>query len=290
MEKEGAKEIDLPFGENAMMQVNKKDNDVYSGAIVEQGKITHKFELENIPQLAAHLLSHFELYDEAFEERDQAREHSKEESHAEQSKEESKEESKPEPVDDLKSQVKELQAKVDSLLLLVASNKDPIEKSEDRTAGLKKINAIKDKLKKSGLMPKMPKPPSPGTKVGGNNGLTQGGIHGDKTSSTDTSTKTSTGPKTNDSKIKAAPAAGPAIAKLPKAIKSEQKKSHLVLKKNEVSRPCYDCGQKLPNCACFQTLSAPKRLELGTNILLQFESDWDKDSVNALLASVKRGE
>jgi len=35
MEKEGAKEIDLPFGDNAMMQINKKDNDVYSGAIVE---------------------------------------------------------------------------------------------------------------------------------------------------------------------------------------------------------------------------------------------------------------
>src|ERR1700677_793857 len=58
-----AKEVKLPWADDAILLINKQAKDVYSGYIKEKGKITHEFNITSLPALAAHLTSHFELYE-----------------------------------------------------------------------------------------------------------------------------------------------------------------------------------------------------------------------------------
>lgn len=161
MEIGGAKEIELPFAENSRLLLNKLDNDVYNGHIVKDSKIIQEFSLTAIPQLAAHIMSAFELYD-----------HDEEAEIAENMD------------SGVEERIKKLEQKINALIMMVAGvTPEEIQKSE------KKL--FMSKLKKAGSMPKMPSPPGAGTKVGGSNGITKAGIRGNKTAASDTSTRQS---------------------------------------------------------------------------------------------------
>ena len=275
--KEGeAKEVELPFGEKkTTMLVNKKAEDVYKGHFIEGGHIVHEFELCSIPQLAAHMLSHFEMYDETPEQI----EHQESESKESSSKED----------DSIRSQLLALEQKLNALMMLVTAQ--PVVKSE-RAEKLKNISKT---LKKAGLMPGMPKPPSPGTKVGGNQGITMTGLHGDKTAATDSQTKVKT--LSSENKNLKLPDATKQMFKQPKppqAAKAENENQErtLVLKKSELDSICTDCGQIATSCMCFACLSKPeiKKSQTTDKVVLKFKSDWDKDAVTSLYLSIKKGK
>jgi|GEM_PF-6261892 len=279
MNKDETKEESLPWEDNAKITITKSDDDVYKGYFVKDGKKAHEFDLCSIPQLAAHMLSFSELYEDAMEDHEES---SVEESSSvvEETKEATKEQTKSA---DLTGKIKDLESKLDSLILLIASN------------GLKKTEPkdIIRKLKKAGLAPKMPSPPSPGAKVGGMQGITMSGLHGDKTSATDTKAKAVTAVKNPSLKV---PDAGKAALTQPKqpkmaAAKSESKvPKSLTFTKNELNSTCGDCGMLAGSCACFRVLSKPEIVKTsGDNVTLKFKSDWDTEAVTALFKSIKGG-
>lgn len=264
MDDKGAKEVQLPFDENCMMLINKHANDVYSGHIAEKGKIVHEFKNVSIPQLSSHLLSYFELYDEPLM-NEKSREESSEESviEKEQSKEESKEEKSS---NDMQNQLDALSKKIDQLFLIAAQSKSPqiivaapVEKAEE--SKIEKLKKLKKTLKKAGVMPK---PPQPGAKVGGSNGITKQGIHGFKTTSTDANKPKKT-------------------SLAPPALKS------MTFNKSELSRTCVDCKHAVPSCLCFKALSKPTvtKSEKGM-VTLTFKEDWDLTSLQAFYRTLKR--
>ena len=288
MKKDEAKEVKLPWDDQSTMLINKKDEDVYAGRIARAGKVEHEFELCSIPQLAAHLLSFSEMYDQVPDTELSPEKSTKEESDA-----------------DIYAHLKILDDKVNALLMMVVSQ-SPIQKNEklnkssleiddddeilelQTRAALKNfINSIKG-LKKAGLAPKMPSPPKAGSNVGGNNGLTQAGIHGDKTAHTDLNTKPVTQIKNNPFlKVPKATAAAVTQAKPPKTLAQSEKT--MIVKKSELTNKCADCKQVAINCACFRVLSKPEiKKSEGQNITLKFRSDWDSDSISALYKSLKR--
>lgn len=263
-----AKESDLPFGENAQMLINKIQEDQYMGYFTEAGKITHKFDLCSIPQLAAHILSHFELYDE--EPMNYSESNNKE--HEEKSKKEESSQNE---------RLANLEEKIDAIFALVAKD-EPIKKSES----LKK-NKLFRVLKKAGQMPTMPKPPGAGKNVGGNQGITQTGIHEMKTSASD-------GPNSKP-KIDLGAANVKEISNAsmkpagPAAPKQSTAKSELTVKKSEIAGQCRDCGGSMPHCICFQILSKPVlKKNANDTVTLNFKSDWSKEAVVALYNSLQR--
>lgn len=62
LQKEGNKEIILPFAPDSKMHVNKVDNDSYSGYIYSQGKKINEFQYRSIPGVGLVLMTTFELY------------------------------------------------------------------------------------------------------------------------------------------------------------------------------------------------------------------------------------
>jgi hypothetical protein len=116
MKDKEAKEVELPFGENARIRINKLTADQYSGDIVQNGKVVHAFQFVSIPQLSAHLLSAFELYDEK--------------NYSDKSSVESKSEassSHEETSDaDIWEHLKSLEEKVNQLFMLAASQKPQV--------------------------------------------------------------------------------------------------------------------------------------------------------------------
>jgi len=286
MEKDQTKEVEIPWDESAKMTVTKLDSDVYKGLIVKDGKIVHEFDLTAIPQLAAHIMSAFEIYDE--------------EEESEESEESEKSESMHE---DIRQHLRALDDKINALMMLIASQssmkknepwtKDfaKIAKANSEALGLIKpdvrkkfIDAVRG-LKKAGLAPKMPTPPKAGSNVGGKQGLTQAGLHGDKTAHTDLSAK----PKTNISANPMLNAPKPSVPqpKQPKTLTQSEKT--MTVQKSELLHKCIDCGQPVSDCACFRALSRPevKKTE-GQNITLKFKGDWDQESIQALYKSIKR--
>jgi hypothetical protein len=292
------KTVTLPWADNCTMLLNKRDQDVYSGHIIKNGRIEHEFDLVSIPQLAAHIMSYFEMYETEDEETP--------------AKEESKESSN-------------LEKKINTLLVLLASSvignkimadkdegssaeessaeessseesseessSEEIEKSE-KDSQKKNTSAFVKALKKAVGGPKMPSPPQAGTKVGGMQGIAQTGFHGDKTASTDKpGHPISTAIK--DPKVKSNPQAK-AMFKLPKAPKlmqseeNESKKiNQIIIKKSEYSSQCNDCGSKLAACKCFTALSKPTVIDMGNDVKLKFNDDWTDDAILSLTRSIK---
>jgi len=286
------KEIKLPFDEGAMILVNKLEADQYKGHIVREGKIVHEFSQCSIPQLSAHLLSTFELYDESPLSAD-----SEEKSKVDQSEEQSK--VKSDLPKDLQAQIDELNKKIDQLFLLAANSKPQVivqtapqqelkkaykSKAQQRWAhtqagkqalggesavaewdkeskGKKLPERVKKVLKKAGQMPKMPGPPGAGTKVGGSQGITRAGIHGDKTAHSDLNKKPVT----------------------------SVRNPYLKVSKSEMNGTCSDCGHAVSHCLCFKALSKPKvsKSEDG-HYQIHFEADWDKATILAFYQSLKK--
>jgi hypothetical protein len=262
------KEIELPFEEGAMILVNKLEADQYKGHIVKAGKIVHEFAQCSIPQLSAHLLSTFELYDES----PLSAENS---SKSSEPQEESKEQSKAKPAPDVQAQIAELSKKIDQLFMMAANSKpqvivqtapvqaEPVEKSEKPKARKpKQVNdSVKKILKKAGQMPKMPSPPGAGTKVGGSQGITRAGIHGDKTAHSDLNKKPVT------------------------AVRNP----YLKVSKSEIDAACSDCGHAASHCLCFRAMSKPtvSKSEDGS-YKIDFGSDWDKTTILAFYQSLKK--
>lgn len=58
-----SKRIQLPFGQNAWMDVNKNAADDYTGSVYGTNKLVYDFKNRSIPGLGIILLSTFELYD-----------------------------------------------------------------------------------------------------------------------------------------------------------------------------------------------------------------------------------
>lgn len=73
------KEIQLPFGDRAVLNVNKGDKDSYSGSIINALKPAYDFRNRSIPGIGIILLSTFELYDMADFEKEHKHEPSAEE-------------------------------------------------------------------------------------------------------------------------------------------------------------------------------------------------------------------
>lgn len=315
MKKDGAKEIKLPWDNNSLLLINKKDSDVYAGRISKDGKTVHEFSLCSIPQLAAHLLSFSEMYDQIPDEVG-AIEPNKD-GHAE----------------DLKEKVKQLEEKINTLMMLVASqvsqtnkvvmdrqefidehknlievlkspsHKDDKEEMKEQEKELedyiKKNEASNDlkkeliknikaySLRKAGLAPTMPKPPKPGTKVGGNQGITQAGFHGPKTTASDTNTKPRTmleNPHMQAPKPGSNASMMPKTPKTPKLAASEKT---LIVAKSELKNQCADCRESIVNCFCFRALSAPI-IEKRQNdmVRLKLGPDWDSEAVEALYKNI----
>jgi len=263
MKKDEAKEVKLPWDSEATLLLNKHDEDVYAGRISKAGKVAHEFALCSIPQLAAHLLSFSEMYEEAA--------------------------SEAAPVsDELKDQLKALDSKINALMSMVASGLSKAELTLDKEmvkphAKKQLIKGLKNlSLKKAGLGPKMPSPPKAGTKVGGSQGITQAGLHGDKTPHSDFRAKP-TQMKNPSAKIPK-----PAV-KQPEAPKLAASEATMTVHKSELSGKCSDCKQSVISCACFRVLSKPevKKTE-GSSVTLKFKSDWDKETIHALFKSIKR--
>lgn len=288
MSKDETKEVKIPWDDTAKMTITKLDSDVYKGLIFKDGKIIHEFDLTAIPQLAAHIMSSFEIYDE-----DEHQETAKEESSVKEQENES----------ELRQQIKMLDDKINALMMLVASQ-SPIQKNENWTKDIGKIaksnydamikpdlrkkfiESVKG-LKKTGQMPKMPGPPKAGTKVGGNQGLTQAGIHGDKTTHTDLSSKPHT--QQNANPFLSAPKTSTPQAKQPKSPKLASSEKTMTVQKSELSHKCDDCGQAVGSCACFKALSRPEiKKSEGQSVTFKFNGDWDQESIQALYKSIKR--
>lgn len=275
MEKDQTKEVDIPWDESAKMTITKLDADVYKGLIVKDGKIIHEFDLTAIPQLAAHIMSAFEIYDE--------NENSSEES------------SRKEESDlDIKQHIKALDDKINALMMLIASNRS-LDKSEamykevpHEDSKHKFIEFVKKhSLAKAGVMPKMPSPPKAGSKVGGQQGLTQAGFHGDKTAHSDLNQKPVTQSKNNP--YMKAPKSSAPQPKQPKQAKLTQSEKTMTVQKSELSHSCVDCGQTVSDCACFKALSKPEiKKSEGQNVTFKFKGDWDSESIQALYKSIKR--
>jgi len=281
MDKNQTKEESLPWEDNAMINITKSDEDVYKGYFVKDGKKAHEFDLCSIPQLAAHMLSFSELYEDAMDDHEESsvEESSSFEESSVAVQEVTKEATKASSVED---KIKDLEKKLDSLILLIANN--GLQKTEPKD--------IIKKLKKAGLAPKMPSPPSPGVKVGGMQGITMGGIHGDKTAATDSKAKPISAVKNPSLKVPAAGKAALAQPKQPKtATKSEPRiPKSLTFTKNELNSTCSDCGMMAGSCACFRVLSKPEIVKTsGDNVTLKFKGDWDAEAVTALFKSIKGG-
>jgi hypothetical protein len=60
-----AKEIPIFFQKEAIIRINKKASDVYSGDIISEGKILTEFKHRSLPGVGLILMSTFELYDMA---------------------------------------------------------------------------------------------------------------------------------------------------------------------------------------------------------------------------------
>lgn len=250
-----AREIELPWAKGAFMLVNKLANDVYKGHIVQDGTVKHEFELASLPALAAHLTSHFELYgiDSAS---------------AEKSK-------KPEQADDndrirdleskfTQAQIQMLDSKVNNLMSMVA-NKQPahiIVKNED--------------LNKIGTMPKMPSPPKPGMKIGGDQGRAKTGLLGTKTDATDRMSKP--------------------VKALNKPQINTVKLKTITFNKSDMMQNCLECGESelhkngsYKGCNCWRSMSKPKvKKNESDKLTLEFGADWDNDALIALIRSVKK--
>lgn len=289
MKKDEAKEIKLPWDQDATILINKKDEDVYAGNIAKAGKIVHEFSLCSIPQLAAHLLSFSEMYDEVPEQDESPKEESEKAPEQDSS------------LDGIKHQLKYLDDKINALMMLVASQNSPMAempkeevKKSDIEPDLKKkfIDSVKKyKLAKGGLAPGMPKPPKPGSNVGGNQGITQAGMHSDKTAHTDVGGA----PKTHESanpflKAPKAPAAQPKQPKQPTLASSEKvPEKILTFQKSELVNNCTDCGEIASSCACFRALSKPEiKKSDSKSITFKFNGDWDQESISALYKSIRR--
>ena len=59
----GNKEFDIP-GHASKLLLNKIANDIYSGQIVEDGKVLHRFSNLTIPQLAGNIMTALEMYED----------------------------------------------------------------------------------------------------------------------------------------------------------------------------------------------------------------------------------
>lgn len=255
LKKDETKEVRIPWDNSASMVVTKLDADVYKGKIFKDSKVIHEFDLTAMPQLAAHIMSCFEIYDEHDEESSSS---SSSSSH------------------ELRDRVASLENKIDSLLMGWASRREDVSKAEVKKTEESKKGKIVKALKKAGIGPKMPSPPRAGTKVGGNAGTTKMGLHGDKTPHSDLNAK----PKTQT--------ANPYMKGAANTAKSEKEKI-LILNKSDLDSSCGDCGNKISDCVCFKALSKPeiKKSEDG-KVILKFRSDWDMEAVAALYKSVKR--
>lgn len=274
------REVTLPWADNSMMTISKMDNDVYRGDIIRDSKIIHKFDLTAIPQLAAHLMSVFELYDEAAEESS-----SKSDQQPEQ-KEESSD-------SDLWEHLRMLDGKVNALMMMVASQSAMSKSEPKESKKFEKFCKSLANLKKAGLMPKMPSPPSPGAKVGGSQGITKEGMHGVKTSATDSHVQQYTQLKNPDLKVPKHNADKASQPKQPKVFSNtnsaQKSEKEIIFKKSELEGNCVDCGQKVSHCACFRALSKPevKKSENGL-VTLKFKGDWDSEAISALWQSLKK--
>lgn len=280
-------EIQLPFQDNCYMLINKQMNDVYNGHIRDGGKIIHEFKLTALPQLAAHIMSTFELYDEEQVNDDTNYQPKDDVPKAEAPKEYSQENSavQDERIDALEqrlndTQMQMLNDKVDDLMRVVANSK---EQSKPE------LTIKTDELDKAGLMPAMPTPPKAGSS--GNVAVPKTGIMGNKTPATDANLKPS---KMKLPNLKTPAMAGPAAPKTasPKPSASPFIKSLKMSLNKSQNSTCPDCGEceiksgTPVRCACFKALSEPVIKNEGAAISLSFKEDWDTDSIEMLYKSL----
>lgn len=307
-----SKEIKTPWDTETILLVNKTAKDVYKGHFTKKGKIEHEFELASIPQLAAHILSHFELYDEYLIDKDQeeqSRRSIKEDIFSEQVDQQTPPQQEPSQTDpSLEQKVALLEQKLNQIILLLAFNdqaslkidanqllsKPVLTKSLNKKENLKQLinvlKQLKDHLQKSsgGLAPKMPRPPRPGVHAGSQRGITRAGLHGEKTPHSDLQlkagrTQTDLSPylKTGDKLAREYN-----LPQQPKQPKT--KKLTFMLKSETETYHCPTCQQPIFNkgvfnkCLCFAVMSDPIVDKQGNVVTLTFKDDWDFDSKLAL--------
>lgn len=284
MEKDGSKEIKLPWAENSSMLLNKMDSDVYKGHITKDSKIIHEFDLVSIPQLSAHIMSLFEAYDESPMMLEGSK---KEESRKEESKKEHQD------ISNIKMQLIALENKINALIMLSAGKTIVPEEKSQKVELAKAISALKKQpLKKAGLASTMPKPTRPGVHSGSQQGISQSGFHGPKTAHSDLSTsggqsavKLNPNLKTGDK----------LAAKNNLPAQPKQPKTSFTMKSENSNSKCLDCGEpdlvngEFRKCSCFKVLSNPeiKKNENGS-LTFKFDTDWDSDNAIALWNSLRK--
>jgi hypothetical protein len=318
-----AKEVKIPWEDNATLLVNRSAEDVYKGNIVKDGQIVHKYELCSIPQLGAHLTSFSELYDELDEE-------SSEESSVDES---SAVDKKLAEIDNkmLQMKLQSLEDKINQLFLMIANNnndnkisiereefvkehkklvdvlrspshKDDMEEAKEQSKELKEVldkseeldqeptkNILRQLLKlQKGLAPTMPAPPAPGTNVGGNQGKTKSGIRTPKLQEPTVRSVSQQKDYVKNPYLKPikAPAGQPKQPAQPK---------NVLTVKSEPRTKCNDCGEplhkdgKYVGCSCFKSMTPPElKKNQNGSVTFTFKYDWDKDTIAALYKTLVR--
>lgn len=286
-----SRELAAPWDKDAIIIVNKKASDVYSGYFAKNGKKEHSFELCSIPQLAAHILSFFELYDEALlDHKMESKEDDRLQPEPEQAavivEEKKQEDSIADKIQLLCNQVENLNARINAFIML-STLQNHLQKSASTSNKTKNLHKI---LKYYNKLQKTPRPPAPGKNVGSNvHGVTHAGVHGNKTAYSDFNprggqTQTSLSPYLKSGQSLSRQFGLPSQPTQPK-----QSKNTFKSEGNSVRVTCRDCfgvitvDKEVDLCHCFTVLSAPKALKKSDKWTFVFGRDWTDEDKKAFL-------
>lgn len=281
-----SKDINLPFGKNALVRLNKNAADDYTGSVYDNNKLVYSFQNRSIPGLGLILLSTFELY-------------------------ELEELSRPVIVpesDDIEKKVQKLideRMELHSLVSKVVENKMAEREVIHKLMMNKLGDALSNEAKKNSQIAQIREihenatPQSDPYFQGMTNGIeVANSIANEKEPNFISAPKT--GPiniEAKDVMKKEAPIKKGSPLKEFLARKKKPVEHHVELSKSEVV-DCPDCGQCIFNkkysysgCICMgsdmESKIWIKKTENG--IKMSFSKSWDADNIAALLEVLRKG-
>ena len=280
MEINSSKQIQLPFGRNAWISVNKNAADDYTGSVYDNNKLVYDFKNRSIPGLGIILLSTFELYN-------------------------LEELSKPqhEPAPDADRQIQKLideRMELHSLVAKVVENKLAEREAIHRLMMSKLTEALQEKRKISDQISEVTQiatdPRNTATEYG--RGMANGLLVADSVANDKYDPKFIEPPKTLDIKPSDVIKKEPSKKELPLKKFLDRKKPkeyHVEIAKSETV-DCESCGQTIfgPNlfscCICYGEDQHKKiwikKSENG--IIVKFSKSWNPENIEILLECLRR--
>lgn len=277
MELNSHRDIQLPFGKEAYIRVNKNAADDYTGSVYSDNKLVYDFKNRSIPGLGIILLSTFELYDlEELQQKSVA------------------------PSDDVESKVQKLideRMELHSLVSKVVENKMAEREAIHKLMMEKLSEALAKEAKKNAQIAEIRQiqeqstPQSDPYFQGMTNGLeVANSIANEKEPNFVSAPKKSLNIEAKDVMKKEAPAKKGSPLKEFVARKKKPKEFHVEIAKSE-TRDCSDCGQEIfgnltySGCICLGQDQHKKiwikKSENG--VQLKFSRSWDEENISILL-------